>query len=233
VRRAILWLIVAAISSFSLAVGDLNYARQLVDHGEYALAAVTLKKQLKNFPVEARYLLADVYLREGNLKQANVYLESARELGLDETRYYALRGRMALLREDWDTAWASLRSAVALSGRRRYALDWGLVGLAQGNLDRAKLGFEKARRAGASAEGQFLEGLALLPSNAKGALALFRAAQAELSAESPLKPQVIYWQARALERLGKTSEARSTLRFLLRTYPDYGPARDALNRLGP
>ena len=214
-------------------MGDLNYARQLIERGEYALAAVTLKKQLKDYPVEARYLLAEVYLLEGQLGDATMYLEAAREQGLDETRYYAVRGRLALLKGDWDTAWASLRSAVALSGLERYALDWGLVGLAQGNLDRAKLGFEKAQRAGAVAAAEFLEGLAFMASSPETALIKLRSAQAELPAESPLKPQVIYWQARALERLGKTNEARSTLRFLLRTYPEYGPAREALNRLGP
>jgi len=220
-------------ASLVLAVGDLSYARQLIERGEYALAAVTLKKQLKEYPVEARYLLAEVYTLEGSLSDATMYLEAAREQGLDDTRYYAMRGRLALLRGDWDTAWANLRSAVALSGLRRYALDWGLVGLAQGKLDRAMLGFEKAQRAGAVAEAQFLQGLALLASNPREALDKLRAAQSELSAESPLKPQAIYWQARALERLGQINEARSTLRFLLRTYPDYGPAREALNRLGP
>ncbi|WP_457637692.1 tetratricopeptide repeat protein [Oceanithermus sp.] len=227
------FLLFLAVWSLAFAVGDLNYARQLIERGEYALAAVTLKKQLKDYPVEARYLLAEVYMLEGQLADATMYLESAREQGLDETRYYAMRGRLALLEGEWDTAWASLRSAVALSGLRQYALDWGLVGLAQGNLERAKLGFEKAQREGAVAEGEFLEGLALLAVSPDKALAKLRAAQAELSAESPLKPQVIYWQARALERLGQKNEARSTLRFLLRTYPDYGPARDALNRLGP
>jgi len=229
----LLVLLVAALCSAALALGDLNYAGQLIERGEYALAAVTLKKQLKDYPVEARYLLAEVYMLEGQLSEATMYLEAAREQGLDETRYYALRGRLALLKGDWDTAWASLRSAVALSGLKRYALDWGMVGLAQGNLERARLGFEKAQRAGAVAEGEFLEGLALLASDPKAALGRLRSAQAELSAESPLKPQVIYWQARALERLGQINEARSTLRFLLRTYPDYGPAREALNRLGP
>ncbi len=223
----------AVLWSAALALGDLNYARQLIERGEYALAAVTLKKQLKDYPVEARYLLAEVYMLEGQLSDAIMYLEAAREQGLDETRYYAVRGRLALLNGAWDTAWASLRSAVALSGLERYALDWGLVGLAQGNLERAKLGFEKAQRAGAAAEAEFLEGLALLAGNPQSALMKLRAAQAELSAESPLKPQAIYWQARALERLGEINEARSTLRFLLRTYPDYGPAREALNRLGP
>jgi tetratricopeptide (TPR) repeat protein len=226
-------LLVVALWSAALALADLNYARQLIERGEYALAAVTLKKQLKDYPVEARYLLAEVYMLEGQLGDATMYLEAAREQGLDETRYYALRGRVALLKGDWDAAWASLRSAVALSGLKRYALDWGMVGLAQGNLERAGLGFEKAQRAGAVAEGEFLEGLALLASDPKATLGRLRAAQAELSAESPLKPQVIYWQARALERLGQINEARSTLRFLLRTYPDYGPAREALNRLGP
>jgi len=214
-------------------VADLNYAQQLIERGEYALAAVTLKKQLKDYPVEARYLLAEVYMLEGQLNDATMYLEAAREQGLDNTRYYALRGRLALLRGDWDTAWASLRSAVALSGLKRYALDWGLVGLAQGNIERAKLGLEKAQRAGAVAEAEFLQGLALLASSPNDALVKLRTAQAELPAESPLKPQVIYWQARALERAGQINEARSTLRFLLRTYPDYGPARTALNRLGP
>jgi len=221
------------VASLAMAVGDLNYARQLIERGEYALAAVTLKKQLKDYPVEARYLLAEVYTLEGNLSDATIFLEAARERGLDDTRYYALRGRLALLRGDWDTAWANLRSAVALSGLRRYALDWGLVGLAQGKLERAMLGFEKAQRAGAVAEAQFLQGLALLASSPRKALEKLRAAQSELSAESPLKPQAIYWQARALERMGQINEARSTLRFLLRTYPDYGPAREALNRLGP
>jgi len=233
VRKRWVFLVLLASWSLVLAVGDLNYARQLIERGEYALAAVTLKKQLKDYPVEARYLLAEVYMLEGQLADATMYLESAREQGLDETRYYALRGRLALLKGEWDDAWASLRSAVALSGSRQYALDWGLVGLAQGKLDRAKLGFEKAQREGAVAEAEFLEGLALLPASPKEALSKLRAAQAELSAESPLKPQVIYWQARALERLGQINEARGTLRFLLRTYPDYGPAREALNRLGP
>ena len=221
------------LGSLVLAAGGLNYARQLIERGEYALAAVTLKKQLEDYPVEARYLLAEVYMLEGQLGDATMYLEAAREQGLDETRYYAIRGRLALLKGDWDAAWASLRSAVALSGQKRYALDWGLVGLAQGNLERAKLGFEKAQRAGAVAEAKFLQGLALLATNPKVSLDKLRAAQAELAAESPLKPQVIYWQARALERLGQINEARSTLRFLLRTYPDYGPARESLNRLGP
>ena len=36
-----------------------------------------------------------------------------------------------------------------------------------------------------------------------------------------------------IERLGNAKEARSTLRFLLRSYPGYTPAREALNRLGP
>jgi len=226
-------LMLLVLGSLVLAAGGLNYARQLIERGEYALAAVTLKKQLEDYPVEARYLLAEVYMLEGQLGDATMYLEAAREQGLDETRYYAIRGRLALLKGDWDAAWASLRSAVALSGQKRYALDWGLVGLAQGNLERAKLGFEKAQRAGAVAEAKFLQGLALLATNPKVSLDKLRAAQAELAAESPLKPQVIYWQARALERLGQINEARSTLRFLLRTYPDYGPARESLNRLGP
>jgi tetratricopeptide (TPR) repeat protein len=233
VRKAVTFFAVSAVLGLALALGRLNYARQLINHGEYALAAVTLKKQLHDYPMEARYLLAEVYLLEGDSSEATKYLQAAREQGLDDTRYYALRGRMALLKGDWDTAWASLRSAVALSGLPRYALDWGLVGLAQGNLQRAKLGFEKAQRAGARAEAQFMEGLSMLATNPKGALSLFRSAQAALSTESPLKPQTIDWQARALERLGQINEARSTLRFLLRSYPDYDPAREDLNRLGP
>ncbi len=224
----------AAVLVFTAAAsGDLTYARQLLRRGEYALAEVTLKKQLDEFPAEGRALLVRVYLLEGDFDEATRYLEAAREKGLREAQYYALKGRIAVMRGDWDAAWAAFRSAVALSGRAVDALYWGSVGLAQGNLDRALLGFDKAGRAGATAHAAFLRGLALLPRAPARALAEFRSAQAELASEDPIKPQTIYWQARALERLGKVREARSTLRFLLRTYPGYGPAREVLNRLGP
>jgi len=233
VRKA--WYAVAVIASLVCvkAASDLNYARQLLDRGEYALAEVTLKKQLQEYPIDARALLARVYLLEGEFDEATRYLEAAREKGLPESRYYALKGRIAIMQGRWDSAWAALRSAVALSGKADDALYWGTVGLAQGNLDRALLGFDKAARAGKTAQAAFLRGLAWLPKDPKRALHELRAAQAELDSENPLKPQVIYWQARALERLGQIKEARSTLRFLMRSYPGYGPAQDALNRLGP
>jgi len=216
-----------------MALGSLDYANQLIQHGEYALAVVALNKQIKDYPVEARYLLSLVYLLEGKYDKAEVYLKEARRLGLEDERYYAMRGRLALFQGRWELAWASLRSAALLSGNGRYSLEMGLVGLARGRLDEAKLGFEKARRAGRAAEGEFLEGMALVSVDPRAALELLRMAQMELSPDSPLKPQAIYWQARALEKLGEINEARSTLRFLLRNYPDYGPAREALNRLGP
>ncbi len=215
------------------AQADIGYAKQLIARGEYALATVTLNKQLADLPVEARALLARVYMLEGAFGEATRYLEAAREKGLAEARYYALKGRIAVMQGRWNTAWAALRSAVALSGRTDDALYWGTVGLAQGNLDRALLGFGKAERAGAPARAAFLRGLALLPAEPDRALQELRAAQVQLDSEDPLKPQAIYWQARALERLGRAGEARSTLRFLLRSYPGYGAAQDALNRLGP
>ncbi len=229
----VLWGLVLWLTLTAAATADFTYARQLIQRGEYALAAVTLKKQLQEDPLEARALLAEVHLYEGDVNAALRYLESARQLGLSEKRYYALKGRIALLQGEWDAAWAALRSAVALSGSGADALFWGTVGLAQGNLERAQLGYEKAARSGLSAQAGFLQGLALLSERPQQALALLRAAQTELTAEDPLKPQVIYWQARALERLGNAKEARSTLRFLLRSYPGYTPAREALNRLGP
>ncbi len=220
-------------SAAQAATPDFQYARQLIQRGEYALATVTLKKQLQEDPLEARALLAEVHLYEGDVNAALRYLESARQLGLSEKRYYALRGRIALLQGEWDAAWSALRSAVALDPQPDYALLWGVTGLAQGDTERALLGLGKASRSGAQVEAAFLEGLALLAEDPEAALKKLRAAQAEMDPGDPRKPQVIYWQARALERLGRPGEARSTLRFLLRTYPGYGPARDALNRLGP
>ena len=232
-RKLCCTLVTFTLLALAGATGDLTYAYQLLERGEYALAEVTLKKQLEASPVEARALLAQVYMLEGAFGEATRYLEAAREKGLVEARYYALKGRIAVMQGRWNTAWAALRSAVALSGRIDDALYWGTVGLAQGNLDRALLGFGKAERAGAPARAAFLRGLALLPAEPDRALQELRAAQAQLDSEDPLKPQTIYWQARALELLGRVKEARSTLRFLLRSYPGYGPARDALNRLGP
>ncbi len=230
---SVLWCVIAWLTLTVSAVGDFTYTRQLIQRGEYALAVVTLKKQLKEDPLETRALLAEVYLYEGDVNAALRYLESARQLGLPERRYYALKGRIALLQGEWDAAWAALRSAVALSGNGADALYWGTVGLAQGNLERARLGYEKAARDGLGLPASFLQGLAVLSERPQRALALLRTAQSEIAAEDPLKPQVIYWQARALERLGNAKEARSTLRFLLRSYPGYTPAREALNRLGP
>ena len=212
---------------------DLAYARQLIGRGEYALAVVTLKKQLDSAPVESRSLLSMVYYLEGNYNEASRYLVAARRKGLDEAQFYALKGRIAFLSDDWNTAWAALRSAVALRGRKGDALYWGAVGLAQGDSERAKLGFEKAARSGADGAAIFLRGLSLLATNAQAALQDFRSAQSSLPSESPLRPQVILWQSKALDRLGKKKEARSTLRFLLRVYPGYGPAQEELNRLGP
>jgi len=232
-RRYGLALLALVAIAVARAASDLSYAAQLIQRGEYALAEVTLKKQLEAFPAEARALLARAYMLEGAFGEATRYLEAAREKGLEEPRYYALKGRIAAMQGKWNTAWAALRSAVALSGGADDALYWGSVGLAQGNLDRARLGFDKAEREGAPAKAAFLRGLALLPFEPNRALEELRSAQTRLDSEDPLKPQAIYWQARALERLGRVKEARSTLRFLLRSYPGYGPARDELNRLGP
>ena len=138
-----------------------------------------------------------------------------------------------MLRGDWSAAWASFRSAVALEGGVPEALYWGIVGAAQGDERRARLGYEKAVREGGGAAALFLEGMALVASDPSQAIELLGQAQQAIASESPLAPQAIYWQARALERLGRVKEARSTLRFLLRSYPGYGPARDELNRLGP
>jgi tetratricopeptide (TPR) repeat protein len=211
----------------------LNYAEQLIKSGEYALAELALQKQIDLHPVEAALLLSYVYLYEGDLDRAQHWLERSREAGLADAAYYWQKGRIESVRSNWSAAWAALRSAVALSPRPAYALLWGVVGLAQGDTERALLGFGKAERSGAGSSAAFLRGLTLLSDAPEQALGLFRKAQAEMRSEDPLKPQAIYWQARALERLGRVKEARSTLRFLLRSYPGYAPARDELNRLGP
>lgn len=211
----------------------MSYAEQLIRSGEYALAEIALEKQLAQHPVEAARLLSYVYLYEGDLDAAQHWLERAREAGLGDAAYYWQKGRIESARANWPAAWAALRSAVALSPKPEHALLWGAVGLAQGDVDRALLGLGKAERSGSGPSAVFLQGLTLLADRPDEALRLLRKAQVEMDSENPLKPQVIYWQARALERMGQVKEARSTLRFLLRTYPGYAPARDALNRLGP
>ncbi len=211
----------------------LAYADQLIRNGEYALAVIALEKQLSAHPKEAARLLGVVYLYEGEYDRALRWLERARSEGLRDADYYWLKGRIEVARGNWGAAWSALRSAVALDPQPGYALLWGVAGLAQGDTERALLGLGKASRSGAQVGAAFLEGLALLAEDPEAALKKLRAAQAEMDPGDPRKPQVIYWQARALERLGRAGEARSTLRFLLRTYPGYGPAQDALNRLGP
>ncbi len=233
VRIALLSLLGLLLALPVVAEEPLSYAEQLIRSGEYALAEIALEKQIADHPVAAARLLSDVYLFEGDLDRAQHWLERAREAGLDDAAYYWQKGRIESARANWSAAWAARRSAVALAPRPEYALLWGAVGLAQGDAERAQLGFGKAERSGSGASALFLQGLTLLATSPEQALAVLRRAQSELGSESPLKPQAIYWQARALERLGRVKEARSTLRFLLRSYPGYGPARDELNRLGP
>lgn len=230
-RHMLAMLVLLALPA--LAEEPLRYAERLVRSGEYALAEIALKKQIANYPTTAARLLSEVYFFEGDLDQAQRWLDKARDAGLADAEYYWQKGRIATVRGDWPAAWAALRSAVALDPRPEYALLWGIVGLTQGDKERALLGFGKAERSGAGSETLFLKGITLLPYAPAQALKALRDAQTELSTESPLKPQAIYWQARALERLGRVNEARSTLRFLLRSYPDYSPARDELDRLGP
>ena len=219
--------------AISYSNNSLSYIHELIYNGEYALAIITLKKQLNLYPIEASYLLGEVYFYEGAFDRATSWLERARAAGLRDAKYYWLKGRIEAARGNWDAAWSALRSAVALDPQPDYALLWGVAGLAQGDVERALLGLERAGRSGAVAGAAFLEGLALIAEDPAAALEKLRAAQAEMDSGDPRKPQVIYWQARALELLGRPGEARSTLRFLLRTYPGYGPAQEALNRLGP
>ena len=211
----------------------LGYAEQLIRSGEYALAQIALEKQLAAYPAAAARLLSEVYLLEGELDRAQHWLERARQAGLTGAAYYAQKGRIESARARWAAAWAALRSAVALDPRPEYALLWGVAGLAQSDAERALLGLQKAQRSGSGPSALYLQGLALLASEPERALELLLRAEKELAPDSLLRPQAAYWQARALERLGRVKEARSTLRFLLRNYPDYAAARDELNRLGP
>ena len=211
----------------------LGYIRDLVARGEYALARITLQDALQTHPTEAWRLLAEIALIEGRLEEAARALEAARKAGLDAGPYYWLRGRLALAQGDYAKAWSALRAAVIYTGRARYALDWGLVGLAQGDAERATQGFAKAQRAGADGQAAYLEGLALLAQDPEAALERFRQAMRALPPEHPVALEARYWAGRALERLGRVREAREAYRALVRLVPDDALAQEALGRLGP
>ncbi|AEB10898.1 tetratricopeptide repeat protein [Marinithermus hydrothermalis] len=221
------------LASLAAGQGPLGYVHGLVARGEYALARITLQDAVQTHPTEAWRLLAEIALIEGRLEEAARALEAARKAGLDAGPYYWLQGRLALAQGDYAKAWSALRAAVIYTGNARYALDWGLAGLVQGDAARATQGFAKAQRAGADGQAAYLEGLALLAQDPEAALERFRQAMRDLPPEHPVALEARYWAGRALERLGRVREARAVYRGLLRIDPDNALAQAALDRVGP
>ncbi len=218
---------------FVLAQGDLGYARNLIARGEYALAVVTLQKELARRPAEAWGLLAQAYLFEGERDEAAKALEQAERFGWKGAELYWLKGWLSFYRGDLEAAGTNFLRAAALSREPRYALDWGIATLLRAGPEEAREALETARGRGREGEAAFLEGLGLFAGDPEAALTRFQTAYRTLPLQHPVALQARYWAGRALERLGRVREAREAYRALLRLVPDDALAQEALGRLGP
>lgn len=228
-----LWVVLAVLMSLLVvAQNDLGYARNLIARGEYALATIALQKEKVTNPKQAWGLLAQVYWLQGDGEEAKKALASAERWGYDQGRRQWLLGLLALQAGEYDQAWNGLRSAVTWTGSPVAALDWGLVGLQQGDSARGQEGFSQAAKLGAVTSAAFLGGLGLIASEPAAALASFKQVAQNTSASVILRVQALYWEGRALEKLNRDPEAREAYHATLRMFPGYPLAQAALARIG-
>lgn len=89
-----------------------SQAKTLIEKGDIAGAVIQLKNSLQNDPdnVAARYLLGEIYVRQGNGPSAEKELRKARATGLDEPKVIVLLGQAYLLQGKFQTVLDEIKS---------------------------------------------------------------------------------------------------------------------------
>jgi tetratricopeptide (TPR) repeat protein len=172
--------------------------------------------------------LADSHISAGRAADAQRVLDQAREWAPDDPTTRRNLGRVALLREDFETARTRLEACIALGGEHAETLNWlGLAHLRSAEYSAAEVSLRQALRL-LPEFNQARNNLGLALHN-QGRLEEALACFEEVLSRDPLYQKARINLASTLRVLGRHARAQHELETVLAEQPD---SVDALNNLG-
>ena len=245
-RRSVLLCLCFLCCSLTLgaAQNDINQMRSNVEEGYYAVAVRLGPNLIANYPenAEAHYLYSlALYLTGQNLPLARDTLDKALTLAPDTPEYTRLDGLIKAREGDTVGALGALEAAFSGSQRYEVAMDWGRVAWESGNFEEALRAYEaaSATERGRAELWPYLNSGRILKSQGdlnaarsvlERAVEVYNAGEPE-GVPSPGYVEAYFRLGEVYEAAGQFEEARTHYQSAANLDVNYGPARDALDRL--